>query len=123
VTYGTYLTQSNQWVFCNNTTGAYTVTVGISNSTNTGASGGRTVVIPQGTNNSASTFVQTDGELNVDLVTPVTTGSTGAAGSNGTNGTNGTNGVTGATGPTGATGSTGATGPTGATGSTGATGP
>src|SRR5208282_2028596 len=60
MTAGTYLTQSNQWIFCNNTTGAYTITVGVSNSTNTGASGGRTVTIPQGTNNSSSVLIQTD---------------------------------------------------------------
>ncbi len=67
MSYGTYQTQSNQWIFCNNTTGAYTVTVGVSNSTNTGASGGRTVVIPQGSNNNRSVFIQDDGELNTDL--------------------------------------------------------
>src|SRR5208282_1704666 len=54
----------------NNTTGAYTVTFASSNSTNTGASGGRTVVCPQGTNNSSSILIQTDGSLNVDVVTP-----------------------------------------------------
>src|SRR5208337_5096891 len=67
MTAGTYLTQSNQWIFCNNTTGAYTVTVAESNSTNTGAAGGRSVIIPQGTNNSRSLLLQGDGELNVDL--------------------------------------------------------
>jgi hypothetical protein len=67
MTYGTYLTTSQQWIFCNNTTGPYTVTVGLSNSTNTGGSGGRTVVIPQGTNNSRSLLLQTDGEANVDI--------------------------------------------------------
>src|SRR5208282_870553 len=69
-TYGSLLSQSNQYIVCNNTTGAYTITVGVSNSTNTGASGGRTVVCPQGTNNSSSIFLQTDGSLNVDVVTP-----------------------------------------------------
>src|SRR5208282_1109710 len=67
MTAGTYLTQSNQWIFCNNTTGAYTVTVAESNSTNTGAAGGRSVILPQGTNNSRSLFLQGDGKLNVDL--------------------------------------------------------
>ncbi len=67
MTYGTYLTTSQQWIFCNNTTGPYTVTVGLSNSTNTGGSGGRTAVIPQGTNNSRSLLLQTDGEANVDI--------------------------------------------------------
>src|SRR5208337_5081708 len=67
MTAGTYLTQSNQWIFCNNTTGAYTITVAESNSTNTGAAGGRSVILPQGTNNSRSLFLQGDGELNVDL--------------------------------------------------------
>src|SRR5208337_871703 len=45
----------------------YTVTVAESNSTNTGAAGGRSVIIPQGTNNSRSLLLQGDGELNVDL--------------------------------------------------------
>ena len=102
MTPGTYQTQSNQWIFCNNTTGAYTITIAVSNSTNTGAAGGRTVVIPQGTNNSSSTFIQTDGELNVDLVTAIliagatltpasatTAGITGQIAWQGTNGTTG----------------------------------
>ena len=67
MTPGTYLTQSNQWIFCNNTTGAFTVTVGVAGPGTDAASGGRTVVIPQGTNNSRSVLLQTDGELNTDL--------------------------------------------------------
>ena len=64
--HGTYRTQSNQWIFANNTTGAYTVTVCVGGATDACAAGGRTVVVPQGTNNSASELLQTDGELNVD---------------------------------------------------------
>ena len=64
--HGTYLTQSNQWIFANNTTGAYIVTVCVGGATDACAAGGRTVVVPQGTNNSASELLQTDGELNVD---------------------------------------------------------
>ena len=67
MTPGTYLTQSNQWIFCNNTTGAFTVTVGVAAPGTDAPSGGRTVVIPQGANNSRSVLVQTDGELNTDL--------------------------------------------------------
>ncbi len=67
MTPGTYLTQSNQWIFCNNTTGAFTVTVGVAAPGTDAPSGGRTVVIPRGANNSRSVLVQTDGRLNTDL--------------------------------------------------------
>ena len=65
MTAGTYLTQSNQWIFNNNTTGAYTVTVKVGNSS--GVAIGTGVVLPQGTNNSSATFVQTDGETDLWL--------------------------------------------------------
>ena len=67
MTHGTYLTQSNQWIFANNTTGAFTVTVCVAGATDACAAGGRTATIPQGTNNTHEVIVQTDGELNVDL--------------------------------------------------------
>lgn len=56
---GTYLTASREIEFINNTTGAFTVTVYLSN----GADGhtGNGVVIPQGTNNSAAQRLYTDG--------------------------------------------------------------
>jgi hypothetical protein len=65
-TYGSYILTSNQYIVCNNTTGAYSVTFAQAGSGNT-ASGGRTVVIPQGTNNTSSVFISTDGVLNLDL--------------------------------------------------------
>ena len=73
MTNGTYQTQSNQWIWANNTTGAFTVTVCVAGATDA-CSGGRTVVIPQGTNNSPSVFVQTDGQLNVDLASTSVSG-------------------------------------------------
>jgi len=63
MTPGTYLTQGNQWIFMNNTTGAYTVTVKMSNGSDTAIGTG--VVIPQGTNNSTPIYVTTDGETDV----------------------------------------------------------
>jgi hypothetical protein len=56
---GTYLTASREVEFANNTTGAFTVTVFLSN----GAGGhtGNGVVLPQGTNNSTALSVYTDG--------------------------------------------------------------
>lgn len=56
---GTYLTASREVPFANNTTGAFTVTVYLSN----GAGGhtGNGVVLPQGTNNSTAVLVYTDG--------------------------------------------------------------
>lgn len=74
MTHGTYLTQSNQWIFCNNTTGAFTVTVAMGNASG-GVASGRTVVLPQGTNNSSSLFLQGDGKLNVDPVVAIATDS------------------------------------------------
>ena len=63
MTNGTYLTQSNQWCVANNTTGAYTTTVKVSNASDTAIGTG--VVLPQGTNNSTSCFIQTDGVTDV----------------------------------------------------------
>ena len=82
-TNGTYQTASQQWYFANNTTGAHTVTVCVSNGSNA-CSAGRTAVIPQGTANSRIVGVQTDGELNVDIASIVNaadlTGTTLASG-------------------------------------------
>src|ERR1700677_3819308 len=60
---GTFNTASRRVSFANNTTGAFTVTVFLSN----GADGttGSGYVLPQGTNNSTSVLLQTDGETNV----------------------------------------------------------
>ena len=65
--FGTYLTQSNQWIFINNATGAHTVTVAQGNASGV-AAGGTTVVVPQGAGSTRSISVQSDGELNVSLV-------------------------------------------------------
>ena len=65
MTHGTYLTQSNQWILANNTTGAFTTNICVAGATDACA-GGRTVTLAQGTNNSTSRLLQTDGELNVD---------------------------------------------------------
>ena len=67
MTGGTRQTQSNQWIFCNNTTGAHNVTVAVATPGTDTPSGGRTVTVPQGVNNSRSVFLQTDGVLNVDI--------------------------------------------------------
>jgi hypothetical protein len=66
MTYGSLLQQSNQWIFNNNTTGAYTVAVKIGTASDTATGTG--VVIPQGTNSSAGAFVQTDGSTDVICV-------------------------------------------------------
>src|SRR5271157_615621 len=66
VTNGTYLNASQQWYFANNTTGAYVVTVAVSNGSNA-PSAGRAAIIPQGTANSRIVGVQTDGVLNCDV--------------------------------------------------------
>jgi hypothetical protein len=69
MTNGTYLTQSNQWIFADNTTGnpTYAVSVCVAGATDACAAGGRTVTLVEGTNNSTSTILQTDGAANVDL--------------------------------------------------------
>src|ERR1700677_4708835 len=64
---GTFNTASRRPSFANNTTGAFTVTVFLSN----GADGttGTGYVLPQGTANSTSVLLQTDGETGVWPVT------------------------------------------------------
>ena len=62
---GTALLNSNQWIFANNTTGAFTTKVFISNGSD--ATTGNGVVLPQGTSNSTSTFVWTDGSTDIWL--------------------------------------------------------
>lgn len=70
---GTYLTASKIWDFNNNTTGAFTVTVQISGTgANVNTPIGTGVGILPGTNNSASTLIQTDGVNDVWLVAPAT---------------------------------------------------
>jgi hypothetical protein len=56
---GTYNTASRQVEFNNNTTGAFTLTVFLSNGA--GGTTGNGVVLPQGTNNSTAILLQTDG--------------------------------------------------------------
>jgi hypothetical protein len=65
--HGTYLTQSNQWIIANNTTGAFATVFCVAGATDACAAGGRTVTVPHGTNNSRSMLIQTDGVLNVDV--------------------------------------------------------
>ena len=62
---GTYLAASNQWIVNNNTTGAHTVTFFVSNGSD--ATTGSGVPIPQGSNNSTATFIQTDGATDIWL--------------------------------------------------------
>jgi hypothetical protein len=64
--YGSYLSTGNQWLWANNTTGAFTVTVCQAAAAGSQSCGGRTVTLPQGTNNSTMAFIQTDGVANVD---------------------------------------------------------
>jgi len=63
VTSGTYLTAGNQWIFYNNTTGSFTTTVNMSNSSDSPIGTG--VLLPQGTNNMLPIFVNTDGQSDV----------------------------------------------------------
>lgn len=56
---GTYLAGGRRFSFANNTTGAFSVTVKLSNGT--GGSTGTGVVLPQGSNNSTSLTLYTDG--------------------------------------------------------------
>ena len=63
---GTYLTASQQWYIANNTTGAHNFTVCVTGGSDS-CSGGRTVSVAQGTNNSRMLGVETDGVLNVDV--------------------------------------------------------
>lgn len=60
---GTYLAGARRFSFANNTTGAFTVTVKLSNGT--GGSTGTGVVLPQGTNNSTSLTLYTNGVSDV----------------------------------------------------------
>ena len=64
--FGSYLTTSNQFIWANNTTGAYTLTVCQAASAGANTCGGRTVSIPPGTSNSASQVIQCDGVANCD---------------------------------------------------------
>jgi len=80
--HGTYLTQSNQWIFADNTTGGptYTNTVCVAGATDA-CSGGSTVTLKEGTGNSTSATLQTDGVLNVTLAdTPLGIGALPLAG-------------------------------------------
>lgn len=60
---GTFLTAARRVEFNNNTTGAFTITVKLSDGA--GGSVGTGVVLPQGTNNSSALMVQTDGQNDV----------------------------------------------------------
>ena len=60
---GTFDTASRRPSFVNNTTGAFSITVFLSNGA--GGTTGTGYVLPQGTNNSTSVLLQTDGETNV----------------------------------------------------------
>ena len=71
---GSFLLQSNQWIVNNNTTGAHSVTFFVSNGSD--ATTGTGVAIPQGTNNSAATFIQTDGVNDIWLASPILHAST-----------------------------------------------
>lgn len=62
---GSYLTGSQQWNFINNTTGPFSVIISAANSSDL-PTGGRTVVIPQGTNANRLIGVETD-SYNVDI--------------------------------------------------------
>jgi len=60
---GTFDTASRRPSFVNNTTGAFSITVFLSNGA--GGTTGTGYVLPQGTNNSTSVLLQTDGETDV----------------------------------------------------------
>lgn len=60
---GTYDTASRRPSFANNTTGAFTVTVFLSNGA--GGTTGSGYLLPQGSSNNTSVLLQTDGETNV----------------------------------------------------------
>jgi hypothetical protein len=83
---GTFLTASRRVEINNNTTGAFTVTVFLSNGL--GGTTGSGVVIPQGTNNSSALQIETDGMNDVWLaVTPLGIGAVAASGGSLTGGT------------------------------------
>ncbi len=69
--FGSYLSTSNQWIWANNTTGSFTVTVCQAASVGSNTCGGRSVLIPQGSTNSNSQYIQTDGVANVDLASHI----------------------------------------------------
>lgn len=77
---GNFNNASRRPEFVNNTTGAFTVTVKISNGL--GGSTGTGVVLPQGTNNSTAVTLLTDGSTDVWLATPAA--GIGAAATSGT---------------------------------------
>ena len=60
ITNGTYATASRRSIYCNNTTGSFSVTVKLSNGA--GGSTGTGVILTQGTNNSTAMWVWTDGQ-------------------------------------------------------------
>jgi len=73
---------AGMWIISNNTTGSYTLTVGVSNSGGTAAAGA-TVVVAQGSSNSVNTLVYSDG-VNVYRADSVSGGvTTFSAGSTG----------------------------------------
>jgi len=63
---GNYLTASGFFFISNNTTGSYTTTVCAGANGSDACAGGRTVTLPQGTNNSTSTLIYVDGSTNAD---------------------------------------------------------
>ena len=82
VTPGTYLTQSNQWDACNNTTGAYSLIFKMSaqsSGVSTDTAMGTGAIIPQGSNNSQCVNIQTDGQSDIWIVPAVVPGSGVAA--------------------------------------------
>jgi hypothetical protein len=65
--FGTLLSTGNQWLWANNTTGAFTTKVCQATSAGANTCGaGRSVTLPQGTNNSTMALINTDGVLNID---------------------------------------------------------
>jgi hypothetical protein len=83
---GTFDTASRRPSFVNNTTGAFSITVFLSNGA--GGTTGTGYVLPQGTNNSTSVLLQTDGETGVwPIDTPLGIGAVAASGGTMTGGT------------------------------------
>lgn len=60
---GTYLSGSRRFMVNNNTTGAFTSTILLSNGA--GGTTGTGVVLPQGTSNSSAIYLQTDGQTDI----------------------------------------------------------
>ena len=71
---GASLSKARQWIVGNNTTGAFTTTFKISNGSNVATGTG--AVVPQGTSNSMSTIIDTDGSTDVFLSSPSSISST-----------------------------------------------